>query len=130
MLERAVVHDTRDPQKKGRLRVRIPNKTGQEVTGWIWPVVTSGFLVLPSPGDQVWVTYESGDEDFPVWLGRIAVAKTYREDNTNLGNVSLLLKRVKDLEKDVSDLQEAVSDLESAVAQLQTGKANVGHSHG
>ena len=68
MLDRAVVHDNRDPQGRGRLRVRIPNKTGTGVTGWIWPVVGSGYLVLPSPGDQVWVTYESGDEDFPVWL--------------------------------------------------------------
>lgn len=115
MLERAVVYDTRDPLKKGRLRVRIPGKTGQHATGWIWPVVTSGYIVTPEPGDQVWIAYESGDEDFPVWLGRISVATTYKQGSRNLGNIAELLQRV--------------SDLEDALANLQQSKADVSHSH-
>lgn len=123
MVDRAVVHDNRDPQNRGRLRVRIPNKTGTGVTGWIWPVVSGGYLVLPSPGEQVWVTYESGDEDFPVWLGKIAVTTSYRRSSTDLGNVSLLLQRVSELEKDLADLQNAVTVLASS-------KANTSHTHG
>ena len=122
MLDRAVVHDTRDPLKRGRIRVRIPTKTGQNVTGWIWPVVTSGYILTPNAGDQVWVTYESGDEDYPVWLGRIEPAKSYKEGTRNLGDISILLRRVKDLEKAVEDLQDEVERLEEA-------KANVGHDH-
>jgi hypothetical protein len=122
MLDRAVVYDTRDPLQRGRLRVRIPTKTGQHITGWIWPVVTSGYLVLPNPGDQVWVSYESGDEDFPVWLGKIQVTKAYKQGTSNLGDLSALLKRVADLEK-------AVTDLGQAVANLTQSKANVGHTH-
>lgn len=123
MLDRAVVHDNRDPQNRGRLRVRIPSKTGTGVTGWIWPVVTGGFLVLPRPGDQVWVTYESGDEDFPVWLGKISVTKSYRQANTEVGDVSSLLRRVAELESDLASLQDAVESLAAS-------KANISHTHG
>ena len=123
MVDRAVVHDNRDPQKRGRLRVRIPSKTGNSVTGWIWPVVTGGYLVIPSPGDQVWVPYESGGDDFPVWLGKIESTKSYSQSGTDLGDVSALIQRISDLEADVADLQEAVDTLASS-------KANVSHTHG
>jgi hypothetical protein len=122
MLERAIVHDNRDPDKLGRLRVRIPTKTGKAVTGWCWPVVPCGYLVLPKPGEQVWITYESGDTDFPVWLGKISTTGTYREGNTDLGSPKDLLFRLKSAEA-------AIQALQVAVAALQSGKANVGHSH-
>jgi hypothetical protein len=122
MLERAVVHDNRDPKRLGRLRLQIPTKTGQGVTDWCWPVVASGFLVMPKPGEQVWVTYESGDSDYPVWLGKIATTPAYREGSTDVGAPRDLLVRLKATE-------DAIRALEAAVSALQSGKANVGHSH-
>jgi hypothetical protein len=122
-MDRAIVVDVRDPSKRGRIKVQIPTKTGKKSTDWIWPVVSSGFLVLPKPGDQVWVLYESGDDNYPIWLGKTETTKSYKNaNNRDLRNVSLLLERVRTLE-------EKVKDLEDEVKTLGNTKANVSHSH-
>lgn len=105
-MDRAIVVDNRDPAGKGRLRLQIPRLTGDKSTDWVWPVVSSGFLVTPKPGEQVWVTYEGDDPDFPLWVGKTDTTESYKN----------LLQRVK--------------TLEDTVALLQTNKANVGHTHG
>lgn len=131
MLDRAVVHDNRDPSKRGRLRVRIPTQSGSEITDWVWPVVPSGFLVLPKAGEQVWVTYESGDKDFPVWIGKVATTTSYKNSaGRDLKNASLLLERLRTLEEKVKVLEDKVADLEDEVTNLWAQKASVSHSHG
>lgn len=130
-MDRAIVVDVRDPSKRGRIKVQIPTKTGKQKTDWIWPVISSGFTVLPKPGEQVWVLYEGGDENYPVWLGKTANTTAYKNAaGRDLKNVSLLLERLRTLEEKVEVLEDKVEELESDVAALQTGKANVGHSHG
>ena len=72
----------------------IPAMSGDAITDWIWPVVSSGYVVVPDAGEQVWVTYENGDKDFPVWLG---MTKTTEEYALRLQIVELAA-RVTDLE--------------------------------
>lgn len=55
----------------------IPALSGSAVGDWIWPVVSAGYLVTPSPGDQVWVAFENDDKDMPVWLGATRSASEY-----------------------------------------------------
>lgn len=88
MIYRAVVRDSRDPSGKGRIKVSIPSQTGSAAGDWIWPVVSSGYIVTPKAGDQVWVVYENGDNEMPVWLGATKTTPTY--DN--------LINRVKAIE--------------------------------
>jgi hypothetical protein len=94
---RAIVMDVRDPADKGRIRVSIPSLSGSSTTDWIWPVVGAGYIVLPAPGDQVWVTFENGDKETPIWLGATKDSVDYRD----------LLARVIALEEDVATLQAA-----------------------
>lgn len=89
MIYRAIVADSRDPAGKGRLRVLIPSLSGSAISDWIWPVVASGYVVVPESGDQVWVTFENGDSDVPVWLGQT------KPDAT----VQSLLNRIEYLEQ-------------------------------
>jgi uncharacterized protein involved in type VI secretion and phage assembly len=48
---------------------------GDEVTGWAMPCVpyggqdNQGFLCIPEPGAGVWVEFEEGDLEFPIWVG-------------------------------------------------------------
>ena len=79
-MDRAIVVDNRDPSHRGRLKVQIPTQTGSSSTDWIWPVVTSDPLLLPKPGEQVWVDYEGGDTDFPIWVGKATANIVTRPD--------------------------------------------------
>jgi uncharacterized protein involved in type VI secretion and phage assembly len=73
---RGLVVDNDDPEHLGRLRVQVPSVLGdQVVTGWALPCVPfggnagQGWFALPDPGAGVWVEFEEGDLEFPVWVG-------------------------------------------------------------
>ena len=69
-LYRGVVVDTRDPLKKNRIRVQVPQVLENQTTEWAWPISTTGLsLPLPTIGQGVWVLFEGGDVSFPIWAG-------------------------------------------------------------
>jgi len=65
---RALVIDSRDPERRLRLKVRVPEVV-PGVDQWAMPCTPGGTTVLPSVGDTVWVMFEGGQADYPVWLG-------------------------------------------------------------
>lgn len=71
---RGLVSDNNDPRQLGRLKVRVPSLLGDVDTGWAWPVVPFagadvGFFFMPQVGDEVWVEFEEGDLNHPLWTG-------------------------------------------------------------
>jgi uncharacterized protein involved in type VI secretion and phage assembly len=73
---RGFVVDNADPEQLGRLKVKIPSVLGDEVvTGWAMPCVPyggdadQGFLFIPEVDAGVWVEFEEGDLEFPIWVG-------------------------------------------------------------
>lgn len=73
---RGFVVDNDDPEQLGRLRLRVPSVLGDEVvTGWAMPCVPyggnadQGVLFVPQVDAGVWVEFEEGDLEFPVWVG-------------------------------------------------------------
>ena len=73
---RGFVVNTDDPKHLGRLRLQVPSVLGPEVvTGWAMPCVpyggqdNQGFLCIPEVGAGVWVEFEEGDLEFPIWVG-------------------------------------------------------------
>ncbi|MFI7128804.1 phage baseplate assembly protein V [Nonomuraea sp. NPDC050153] len=71
---RGFVEDRNDPEKLGRLRVRVPDLLGDAVTGWAWPVTPYGgagvgLFALPKKDDIVWVEFVAGDLSEPLWSG-------------------------------------------------------------
>lgn len=102
MILRAIVKDTRDPGKLGRIKVIIPQQAGTGDSGWVYPVVSSGYIVTPKVGEQVWVLFEGDDKEMPVWIGKTTETTGYKT----------LLQRVIDLEDEVASLKSRVSALE------------------
>lgn len=71
---RGVVTDIDDPLKMGRIRARVPDVHGDEQSGWAMACMPfaghgMGFLGLPTVGGGVWIEFEQGDPDFPIWAG-------------------------------------------------------------
>ena len=60
---KAVVVDNLDPAGQNRLSVRVPD-VGIDAE-WARPL--DGNAALPAVGDEVFVQFEGGDTDYPVW---------------------------------------------------------------
>ena len=71
---RAVVTDIDDPDKRGRIRVKCPKVLGDSKSHWCEvcsPVAyeQGGDFWLPKKDDTVWIEFEDGDPDKPVYSG-------------------------------------------------------------
>jgi hypothetical protein len=72
---RATVVNNIDPLGQGRLLLTIPDVKGFLPSTWALPCVPSagvlmGMYVIPPPiGAGVWVEFEQGDPDYPIWVG-------------------------------------------------------------
>jgi uncharacterized protein involved in type VI secretion and phage assembly len=71
---RGTVTDMQDPLNMGRIKAKVPDAMGDQETGWATPCVPfagkgMGFFALPSVGAGVWMEFEHGDPDLPIWTG-------------------------------------------------------------
>src|SRR5690242_6723599 len=71
---RGKVTDNRDPLQLGRVRAEVCDVLGDKESGWAMPAFSaagSGMRVfaLPKVGAGVWIEFEQGRPDFPVWSG-------------------------------------------------------------
>lgn len=70
---RGTVTDNKDPLFTGRVKVNVPYAMGAE-EDWAMPCfpyagTQAGVLVIPPVGANVWVEFEGGDIDAPIWVG-------------------------------------------------------------
>ena len=72
---RALVIDNEDPELLGRLKLSAPVLGKDNVSGWATPCVpyggdaNQGMFFIPEPGAGVWLEFEEGDIQRPVWVG-------------------------------------------------------------
>jgi hypothetical protein len=65
---RGTVVSSKDPLKKRRIKITVPQVLGEEPTDWAWPMDSSGaYFRPPVVGQGVWVMFEGGDPSFPIW---------------------------------------------------------------
>lgn len=68
---RGIVQDNNDPKMKGCLRVICPAIYGEEPSPWALPSIPPNVFTVPQEGDMVWLEFENGDAEFPIWTGWI-----------------------------------------------------------
>lgn len=71
---RGTVTDNMDPLMMGRIKARVPDVMGNQESGWAMPCAPFGgsglgFFALPDEGAGVWIEFEHGDPDYPIWSG-------------------------------------------------------------
>ena len=71
---RGLVIENLDPEQIGRVLVQVPDVLGELPSNWAMPCVPaagiqSGCFIVPPIGSQVWVEFEQGDPDYPIWTG-------------------------------------------------------------
>jgi uncharacterized protein involved in type VI secretion and phage assembly len=71
---RGVVLNNIDPMQLGRLLVQVPDVTGLAPSSWAMPCFPAtgkqmGMWALPQVGAGVWVEFEQGNRDYPIWSG-------------------------------------------------------------
>ena len=72
-----VVSDVKDPEKRGRIKIKCPDLLGADVeSAWCDPCVPvsydrdfGGDFYVPFLKETVWVMFVGGDVNFPVWIG-------------------------------------------------------------
>ncbi|MBB4842915.1 uncharacterized protein involved in type VI secretion and phage assembly [Paucibacter oligotrophus] len=71
---RGTVVNNVDPMQIGRIQVMVADVAGFVPGTWALPClpaagINSGLFTVPMLGAGVWVEFERGDPDYPVWVG-------------------------------------------------------------
>jgi hypothetical protein len=71
---RGLVLENVDPMQIGRILAQVPDVFGELPASWAMPCVPaagiqSGCFIVPPIGSQVWIEFEQGDRNYPIWTG-------------------------------------------------------------
>lgn len=71
---RGIVVGNQDPVHLGRLQIQVPAVYGHAHTIWAMPCTpyagkNIGLFMIPPVSTNIWVEFEAGDPDYPIWVG-------------------------------------------------------------
>ena len=71
---RGTVVNNVDPLQIGRIQAIVPDVSGAIPSSWAMPClpvagINTGVFTVPQVGSGVWVEFEAGDPDRPIWVG-------------------------------------------------------------
>jgi hypothetical protein len=71
---RGLVIDNIDPMQTGRVMAQVPDVLGEIPSSWAMPCapaagIQAGCFFVPPIGSQVWIEFEQGNPDYPIWTG-------------------------------------------------------------
>jgi len=71
---RGTVINNIDPEQRGRIMAMVPDVLGLTPSSWAMPCVPmagkqQGVFMVPQIGAGVWIEFEQGDPDYPIWVG-------------------------------------------------------------
>jgi uncharacterized protein involved in type VI secretion and phage assembly len=71
---RGVVTNNRDPMMLGRIQAKVQDVLGDQESSWAMPCTpyggrNVGLFLIPPVNALVWIEFEHGDPDYPIWTG-------------------------------------------------------------
>ena len=67
-----MVTENLDPLQQGRLMASVPEIGESVLLNWArpaLPIADMGAASVPPLGNEVWLEFEGGDLNYPVWIG-------------------------------------------------------------
>jgi uncharacterized protein involved in type VI secretion and phage assembly len=63
-----------DPEMRGRIQALVPAVSNVALSSWALPCfpvagIQNGMYAVPIIGSKVWIEFEAGDQDHPIWTG-------------------------------------------------------------
>jgi uncharacterized protein involved in type VI secretion and phage assembly len=93
----AIVTDNKDPNKSGRVKIKIPVLSGDDTTWWA-PIImlgagkNRGWFFIPEKDDEVLVMFEHGEMDRPLIVGALWNGVDKPPDKNPGGNPRRVIK--------------------------------------
>ena len=71
---RGTVVNNVDPEQIGRIQAIVPGVEGFIPSSWAmpclpWGGINTGLFTVPAMGAGVWIEFEHGDPNYPIWTG-------------------------------------------------------------
>jgi len=70
---RGTVVNNVDPEQRGRIQAMVPDVAGYALSSWALPALPAGMQMgmfsVPMIGSGVWIEFENGNIDYPIWTG-------------------------------------------------------------
>lgn len=142
---KAFVTDTNDPKGMGRIRVSCPSINMGYVSGWCEPCFPCEYdFYVPPVGACVWIEFQQGRLDKPLWLGgwysenaapadrnvriiqyggatiMLKSGVVYLNGRNVLAEIDALKQRVTTLESTVKEHTSQLSSHQKAISALQS----------
>ena len=153
---RGQVADNDDPYDVGRVQVICPPLLGEGNASWAMPSMpyagkNVGLFAVPPIGANVWVEFEAGDLDYPIWSGCFwgdrsevptsppdATTKVFKtdvftltvDDTSGSGSVTLELASPVNPIKLRMLLSSSIIELSAGAAKIALGPATVSLNDG
>lgn len=125
---RGIVTDNNDPDQLGRVLVKIPSIWGDAVhTSWVEPSFPSTeFFIVPPVGAQVWIMFDEGDPDSPIYIGSFLKTEEPHSEAKSVAPKARSIKTEESLritlDDDVREIVIQVNDLTNIVLRKDDNK--------
>jgi len=111
---RGIVTDNDDPNGLGRIRVKVQDVLGNQESGWAMPALPYagdgvGLYLIPPVDAFVWVEFEHGDPDYPIWTGCFWLTSQTVPQEASGPDIKLLKTDIATITIDDSDNESSIT---------------------
>lgn len=134
---RGVVVDVEDPEKRGRVRLNCDEVLGGNISEWALPCFPPNISSVPKIGDLIWVEFEGGVPDKPIWTGMFYTEQQYSEKfltddffetEYKPGYIRIMVDEDMEL-KSVKDYREKTKDVKIENKDVKKENKDVEYTH-
>ena len=121
---RGEVVDVNDPEKRGRVRVNCPEVLGTQLSRWALPSFPPNTFTIPSKGTLVWIEFEGGRKDSPIWTGVFYTKSQWQSKFAGAYNPKEIILNSNGDVKMVSKDKTSITSMNSV--EVKSNDGNVG----